>query len=59
MTTYKNKTYFLILVRRIPCSVENYNDGCIKNGRCVKIRDLKVMNNYKREIPPMCRGGGF
>jgi len=42
--------------------VENYNDGCIKNGRSVKntaeIRDLEVMNDYKRESPPMHRGGG-
>lgn len=24
-----------------------------------EIRDLEVMNDYKRKIPLMCRGGGF
>jgi hypothetical protein len=24
-----------------------------------EIRDLEVMDDYKREIAPVCRGGGF
>jgi hypothetical protein len=42
--------------------VENYSDGCIKKWEMCKnaaeIRDSEVTNDYKREIPPMCREGG-